>query len=369
MTETRSELARITLSVIFIGGLIGGALWVLQPFIGALIWATMIAIATWPVMLKLQSLLGGRRGAAVAVMTAGLVAVLVIPSWLVAQAAIEHADELPQAIGRLAQAHLPPPPSWLGGLPIVGERALDAWTKASGPAIGDLVKLAEPYVNEAVAWFGRHAGTVGMLLVQFIVTLVLCAVLYSGGESWAAWVRRFSRRLAGERGDRVTVLAGQAIRGVALGVVVTAVLQSVLGGIGLAIAGVPFAPVLTAVMFVFCIAQIGPILVLLAATAWVYVSIGTGWGMFMLVWALVVGLMDNVIRPVLIKRGADLPFLLIFSGVVGGLIAFGLVGIFVGPVVLAVAYTLLDDWISEEQGTAVKDERLAAAMRTSASES
>jgi predicted PurR-regulated permease PerM len=188
----------------------------------------------------------------------------------------------------------------------------------------------------------------------------MCAVLYAGGESWAAWVRRFSRRLAGERGDRVTVLAGQAIRGVALGVVLTAVLQSILGGIGLAIAGVPFAPVLTAVMFVLCIAQLGPILVLLAATAWVYATVGAGWGTFMLVWSLVVGLMDNFVRPALIKRGADLPFLLIFSGVVGGLMAFGLVGIFVGPVVLAVAYTLLDDWISDEQGAASRVDRSPA---------
>jgi predicted PurR-regulated permease PerM len=161
-------------------------------------------------------------------------------------------------------------------------------------------------------------------------------------------VRKFSRRLAGERGDRVTVLAAMAVRGVALGVVVTALLQSVLGGIGLAIAGVPFATVLTAVMFVLCIAQIGPILVLLAATAWVYSDSGAAWGTFMLVWSLVVGLMDNVVRPVLIRKGADLPFLLIFSGVVGGLVAFGVIGIFVGPVVLAVAYTLLNDWVAED---------------------
>lgn len=360
MAETRSELARITLSVIFIGGLIGGSVWILKPFIGALIWAAMIVIATWPVMLRLQSLLGARRGPAVAVMTVVLLALLVVPLWLVTQAAIEHAGDVPAAIGRLSQTHLPAPPAWLGGVPVVGERALEAWTKASGPAVGDLLQQAEPYLREVVAWFGRRAGTVGMLLVQFIVTVVMCAVLYAGGESWAAWVRRFSRRLAGERGDRVTVLAGQAIRGVALGVVLTAVLQSILGGIGLAIAGVPFAPVLTAVMLVLCIAQLGPILVLLAATAWVYATVGAGWGTFMLVWSLVVGLMDNFVRPALIKRGADLPFLLIFSGVVGGLMAFGLVGIFVGPVVLAVAYTLLDDWISDEQGAASRVDRSPA---------
>jgi predicted PurR-regulated permease PerM len=184
------------------------------------------------------------------------------------------------------------------------------------------------------------------LLLQFLLIVILSAVLYAGGEAWAAWARGFARRLADDRGDRMVVLAGQAIRGVALGVVVTALVQSILGGIGLAIVGVPFAGVLTTVMFALCIAQLGPILVLLGATAWAYHSLGAGWGTFMLVWALVVGLLDNFLRPILIKRGADLPLLLIFAGVIGGLVAFGIVGIFVGPVVLAVAYTLLDDWVA-----------------------
>jgi predicted PurR-regulated permease PerM len=352
MTGNRGELARLVLSVLFIGGLIAGSLWVLRPFLGALIWAAMIVIATWPIMLKLQSLLGGRRSVAVALMTLALLAVLVVPLALVTQALVERAGDVPALASKLSEARLPPPPQWLGDIPFVGDRALGAWESIASQRFDELLAKAAPYVRDAASWFGRQAGSIGLVLVQFVLTVVLCAVLYSGGESWAAWVRRFSRRLAGDRGDRVTVLAAQAVRGVALGVIVTAVLQSVLGGIGLAIAGVPFVSVLTAVMFVLCIAQIGPILVLLAATAWVYAYVGTGWGTFLLVWSLVVGLMDNVVRPALIKRGADLPFLLIFSGVVGGLVAFGIVGIFVGPVVLAVAYTLLDDWVSEERDTA-----------------
>jgi predicted PurR-regulated permease PerM len=152
--------------------------------------------------------------------------------------------------------------------------------------------------------------------------VILTAVLYSGGESWAAWARGFGRRLADEHGERMVLLAGGAIRGVAMGVVVTAV------------------------MFALCIAQLGPLLVLLGAAARVYYSAGAGWGTFMLVWALAVGLMDNFVRPILIRREADLPLLLIFAGVIGGLVAFGIVGIFVGPVILAVSYTLLDSWVA-----------------------
>ena len=143
----------------------------------------------------------------------------------------------------------------------------------------------------------------------------------------------------------MVVLAGQAIRGVAMGVVLTAMLQKVLSGIGLAVVGVPFASVLTVVIFVFCIAQLGPLIVMLGATTWAFHALGSGWGTLLLVWSIIVGVMDNFVRPVLIKRGADLPLLLIFAGVIGGLMAFGVVGIFVGPVVLAVAHTLLDEWV------------------------
>ena len=160
------------------------------------------------------------------------------------------------------------------------------------------------------------------------------------GEDAARWVRRFGRRLAGERGDHVVRLAGQAIRGVALGVVVTAFVQSVLGGIGLAIAGVPFAAVLTAVMFMLALAQIGAVPVLLGGLAWLWWQGDTGWLVALLIWTIVVGSLDNILRPVLIRKGADLPLLLIFAGVIGGLFAFGLLGLFVGPVLLAVAYTL-----------------------------
>ena len=151
-------------------------------------------------------------------------------------------------------------------------------------------------------------------------------------------------------------LAGQAIRGVALGVVVTAVVQSLLAGLGLLVAGIPFAAPLTALAFILCIAQVGPILVLAPAVAYLFWSGQTGWGAFLLVWTIVVGTMDNVLRPVLIKKGADLPLVLVFAGVLGGLMTFGLIGIFVGPVVLAVAHTLLEAWAKEaDEGPALEE--------------
>ena len=205
-----------------------------------------------------------------------------------------------------------------------------------------------------------EAGNFGLVGLQFLLTVVISAILYMSGDKAARYVRRFGRRLAGERGDQVVRLAGQAIRGVALGVVVTALVQSVLGGIGLAIAGVPFAGVLTAVMLMLALAQIGPLPVLAAALVWLWWSGQTGWFAALLVWTIVVGSLDNILRPVLIKRGADLPLLLIFAGVIGGLFAFGLLGLFVGPVLLAVAYTLLDSWVQEE----ISEDDVRAAVAT-----
>jgi predicted PurR-regulated permease PerM len=346
MTNQRPELGRITLSVLFIGGLIGGSLWILSPFLGAFVWATMIVVATWPLMRRIETLFGGRRTPAVAVMSLGLLAILIVPLGVALQAILGHTDEIVALLGRLPEMQLPAAPEWLGKVPLVGERAQEAWNQLAGEGFADLMVHAQPYFRSIGAWLAKHAGSFALLLVQFVLIVILSAVLYAEGESWAAWVRGFARKLADQQGDRMVVLAGQAIRGVALGVVVTALVQSILGGIGLVIVGVPFAAVLTAIMFALCIAQLGPIIVLAGATVWAYTSLGAGWATFMLVWTLVVGTLDNFLRPVLIRRGADLPLMLIFAGVIGGLIAFGVVGIFVGPVVLAVAYTLLDNWVA-----------------------
>ena len=200
-------------------------------------------------------------------------------------------------------------------------------------------------------WFVLEVGSFGMVALQFLLTLIIAAVLYLYGEAAAAGVRAFFRRIGGARGEEVVQLAGQAIRGVAYGVVVTALVQSLLGGIGLAIAGVPFVSLLTALMFVLALAQIGAVPILVCAVAWLWWDGNTGWAIALGVWSLFVGSMDNVLRPFLIRRGGRLPLLLVFTGVIGGLVAFGLVGIFVGPLVLAVSYRLLEAWVNEGDET------------------
>lgn len=347
MAQHQRELTRTLLGAIFLGALIVGSLWILRPFLAAAIWATMIVVATWPVLLWLQARLWKRRALAIAAMTGILLLVFAVPLTLAIGTIVLNADEIVARLKSIAGFRMPTPPDWVANLPFIGSKVVLAWEQAAAAGIEGLLARVMPYAGSVTQWFVAEAGNVGVLFLQFLLTLVLTALMYAGGEAAALAVGRFGRRLAGERGENAVRLAGQAIRSVALGVVVTAVVQAALGGVGLAVAGVPFAGILTAVMAFLCIAQIGPSPVLVPAVIWLYWSGETGWGTFLLVWTLIVVTMDGVLRPMLIKRGADLPLLLIFAGVIGGLLAFGLVGIFVGPVVLAVAYTLLEAWIDD----------------------
>jgi predicted PurR-regulated permease PerM len=350
MAEVQRDLTRNVLGVIFIAVLIGSSIWVLRPFLGATVWAATIVAATWPVMISIQKRLWQKRSLAVAVMTIVLLCVLVVPFTAAISTIVSKTDEIAGLARSLATLNLTPPPDWVGKLPLIGEKAVQAWERVVAAGVQEFAAKAAPYAGGVIKWFVARVGGLGMLLVEFLLTVLLAAIMYAKGESAAEGVIRFGRRLAGARGETSVRLAGQAIRGVALGVVVTALAQSALGGIGLVIAGVPFAAVLTAVMFMLAIAQIGTLPVLGLATIWHFWNGNAGWGVFLIVCTVVVGTMDNFLRPILIKKGADLPLLVIFTGVVGGLMAFGLIGLFVGPVILAVGYTLLVAWVEEGAG-------------------
>jgi predicted PurR-regulated permease PerM len=347
MSDIKNGLTRSTLAVLVIGALIVASLWILWPFLPAAIWATMIVVATWPLLLHAQSHLWNARWLSVMVMTIALILVFVAPLALAAVAIAKNADKVVGWVQSFSSASFPSPPPWLEGLPLVGSTITDLWNNVAAAGFEGLSKEAAPYAGTVTRWFVAQVGGFGILFIEFLLTVIFATIMYAKGEQAAEAAVRFGHRLAGERGEMSVRMAGLAIRGVALGVVVTALVQAVIGGIGLAICGVPFASVLTAVMFILCVAQVGPGPVLISAIIWVYWKGQTSWGTLLLVWTVGVMLIDNTLRPVLIKRSVDLPLLLIFIGVIGGLIAFGLVGIFVGPVVLAVAYTMLRAWVNE----------------------
>ena len=348
------DITRVVLSVLGISLLIGGSLWVLRPFLESLLWAVTIVDATWPLLLLLERRLGGRRGPAVAVMTLALLLVLIVPLYVAVETIVDQADRITALVRMLPTLQLPAPPQWVSDLPVVGQRVAEFWNAAATDPQEVTERLA-PHFRAALAWFGEQAGSFGSMLVKFILTVLISAILFAKGEAAVDQLCRFFRRLAGERGDAIVALAGKAIRAVALGVVVTAIVQAAIAGIGLTVVGVPYAGLLTAIAFVLCIAQLGPILAVIPGVVWLYASGSPGRGTVLLVIMVGAQVIDNVIRPLLIKRGgADLSLLLIISGVVGGLLWLGVIGLFVGPVILAVASTLLDGWITSGLGQAAQ---------------
>ncbi|HWT97089.1 MAG TPA: AI-2E family transporter YdiK [Terriglobales bacterium] len=343
-------LVRNMLAVLFVGALIGGSIWILRPFLPALIWATLLVVSTWPLMLGVQERLWNRRGLAVLVMTAALVLIVIIPMALVAAAIVDNAAVMGERLHDLTLTQIPGPPAWVADIPMVGAKLADEWQSMAALSTDDLYRYAEPWAATVGKWLIAKAGTLLLFFVHLLLTVILSALLYYRGEHVASSVRHFGRRLAGDAGEEAVKLAGQAVRAVAMGVIVTALIQTLLGGIGLFLAGVPLVAFLTAVMLVLAIAQIGAVPVLALAVAWLYWHDNMIAATVLLVWTLFVGSIDNVIRPILIKRGAHLPLILIFAGVAGGLIGFGVVGLFIGPVILAVSYTLLAGWIRDGGG-------------------
>lgn len=335
-----------TLQVFFIGLLIAAGFWTIRPFLTPLIWAIIIVVATWPAMLKVQAFLWGRRWLAVTVMSVGLLMLLVAPLSVAIISIIDKSDEIVGWIKSLSALTLASPPRWLSDVPLLGPRLVVKWQQFATASSQEVSAKLVPYSSMLVQWFVSQAGNIGMMILNFLLTVLVAAILYAKGETASAGALRLAHRLAGRQGENTLILSAQSIRGVALGVVLTALIQSVIGGIGLAIAGIP-AVLLSGVMFLLCIAQVGPGLVLIPAVVWMYWSGETLWGTVLLVFAIIACTIDNLIRPFLIKKGVELPLIVILGGVLGGLVAFGIIGIFIGPVVLAVIYTLLQAWVDE----------------------
>lgn len=344
---SKRDLTQITIGVVFILLLIAGSIWIFMPFVAALLWATIIVISTYNFMLNLQKRLWNKRGFAITVMLLLILAVILVPVALVVGTIITNSSNIMSWFDSLSQLRFQQAPDWLTAIPLVGSQLAKGWNQLSTIQNEEIIKKVVPLLQDAIRWFASAAGGFGVFMINFLITVILCGILYSKGEVAVNGIRKFAVKLAGNRGDEMVTLAGQAIKAVTMGVVITALIQSILGGISLAICGVPRAGLLTAIMFILGLAQIGALPVLLPAVIWKYSSGDPVWGSILLVLSIVAGTSDNFIRPFLIKRGADLPILLIFAGVIGGLIAFGIVGLFIGPVILAVTYTLLKAWVNE----------------------
>lgn len=339
------DMPQIVFSLLFIVLLIVASFWIVQPFVLGFAWASMVVIATWPLMIKIQGWLWGRRSLAVIAMTLILILLFIIPVALLVNSLIENSGPV---VAWATAGHLQlPEMQWLRSVPLGGKKLYSVYHNMVAGGGSAIMAKVQPYIGRTSGFLFAQAGHFGRIMLHLGLMLLFSVLLYSRGEQVGHGIRHFAFRLASRRGDAAILLAGQAIRAVALGVVVTALVQGVLGGVGLAISGIPYATILTVLMIFSCLVQLGPLVVLIPAIIWLYWSGDTTWGTVLLVWSCVVGTLDNVLRPMLIRMGADLPMILILSGVIGGLVAFGMIGLFIGPVVLAVSYRLLSVWMHE----------------------
>jgi len=350
--QASPDITRITLVVLIIGLLLVASLWTLLPFLGALIWATAIVVATWPLLLWVQRRVGGRRSIATAVMTLVMLIIFIVPFWVAIGALLDASVKGIDVVRAYLADGLGPPPTWIADIPWVGDRIAGEWQELAAAGPEALAESIRPYARSAAAWIVSITGGFGSVFLHFLLTIIIAAILYAQGELAAKGVLAFARRIGAQRGEQSVRLAGAAVSSVALGVVVTALVQTALVGLGLWVSGVPHPGLLTAVSFVLSIAQLGPFPVLIPAVIWMYSTGNFVWATALLVWSVPVGLLDNFLRPVLISRGVDLPLLLIIAGVIGGLIGFGVIGLFIGPVILAVTYRSLQAWIGENTARA-----------------
>ena len=329
--------------------LIIGCAAVLWPFLTVLVWAMILSFSTWPVYAYFRRLVGGRATLAATLMTLLVTLVLLAPFAVVVAGLAENADELAEMAQKLMREGLPDPPEWIKELPLVGVSADAYWRSFvddGARLIGELSKLLQPLRPALTA--------VGAALAQGLLLLALSVFLafffFRDGEAAAARLQTAMARVAGTRAQHLIGITTGTITGVVYGILGTALAQGLLAAIGFAISGVPGASLLGLATFFLSIVPFGPPLLWIPAAMWLFYHGAVGWAIFLALWGLiVVSGVDNVMKPLIISRGSDLPFVLVFLGVLGGIVAFGFLGVFLGPTLLAVGYRLLIEWSEVEQ--------------------
>jgi predicted PurR-regulated permease PerM len=335
--EQIAQVAAITVLVV-------GCLLVLQPFVTALLCAAIVCFSTWPIYQRIEQWLRGRRWLAALVMTLLLILVIVLPLTLLAFTLADDAADMIEQVREYFAQGLPPPPDWIASIPLVGENIDLNWREmaASREKLTELLKkLVQPAQQGALK--------VGLILGEGVLQLSLATFIgfffYRDGAALIEAARSALNRVAGDLAPGLFLTVGGTINGVVYGIIGTAIAQGVVAVIGFLIAGVPGALLLGFLTFLLSMVPVGPPLIWGGATAWLVFQDQIGWAVFMAVWGFfVVSGIDNVIKPLIISRGSSLPFVLVFLGVFGGVIAFGFVGIFLGPTLLAVGYSLARLW-------------------------
>lgn len=339
------KIAAILLLILAIG-----CFMVLRPFLSALLWAAILCSSTWPIYARVERLLGGRRAAAAAVMVACASVLFLLPLAALASRLAAEVTQAAAVASRWMEVGPPGPPAWVKTLPLVGAR-FDAYWQEVAYDGAKLVADLRAYVGPAREWLLSTGMRLGAGVTELILALLISFFFYRDGMAGAQALRSALVRVGGATAERLFALAVATIKGVVYGVLGTNLVQSMLAALGLRIAGVPGALVLSFVLFFLTLIPLAPALVFVPAILWLAHEGATASAVFLSAWYVVVFiLMEGALRSYLISRGGELPLLLVFLGMLGGIVTFGLLGIFLGPTLLAVGYALLREWNAAERG-------------------
>jgi predicted PurR-regulated permease PerM len=382
---------------------------VLRPFITAVLWAVVMCFSLWPVQRRLTSWLGNRRTLAALLTTMMIMLVLVVPFAVIGFSLADDARALGRATVKWVEAGPPKPPTWLEKIPVVGGQAKSYWVEFAADSAELIQQVKEAasemsmvHTNQVVpvapepapelaappspppsmeesklvqrlqrlfasarSWLFRAGLAIGRGVVEVALSVFLAFFMFRDGAAVAERLTTGVGRIAGERGKHLLEVAGNTVRGVVYGILGTALVQGALAGIGFFIAGVPGAALLGLLTFFLSVVPVGPPLVWVPAVIWLFHQGSTGWAIFMLAWGFGVSSVDNVVKPWLISQGSHMPFILIFFGVIGGALAFGFIGVFLGPTLLAVTYRMIEEWSAVSSATASLKEVAAGENQAS----
>jgi len=318
-----------------------------QPFIMPVLWGVIIAVAVEPLIGKLARQMGGRRKMAAILFALVVIAALVIPSVMLVSSSIDTVQSVAASLEN-DTLKVPPPPARVEGWPIIGPSLHKSWSLASSNLEAALHKFAPQLKAAAGALLGKIGGG-AKAVFMFIISVAIAGALLATAEKGTTVMARIVSRFAGDKSDDIVTLGTATIRGVMQGVIGVAVIQAVLSAIGMLMVGVPAAGLWAGLVMILAIIQLPPVIVLGPIAAWVFTFAETTPAVLFLIWALLVSGCDGFLKPILMGRGVDAPMLVILIGALGGMMLSGIIGLFVGAVVVAITYTLFMAWVAEDE--------------------
>ena len=349
-SDGKQSVQRAVETAIRLGLVLLLAIWcflIVEPFIIPILWGMIIAVASYPIYGWMLAKLGGRSKLAATLFTLLALALLITPTVMLMGTVADTTQALSRDLhdGSLT---IPPPPESVKEWPIVGEDLSTFWSAASNNLGAALTPIA-PQLKAAAGWLLSTAAGAGIGVLQFVISIIIAGVILANAVSFGGFLKALATRLTGDRGEEFATLASKTVRSVAQGVLGVALIQSLLAGIGMLAAGVPGAGLWALLVLLLAVVQLPPILILAPIILYVFSASSTTVAVVFMVWSIVVSMSDAFLKPLLLGRGVEVPMLIILVGAIGGMIYSGIIGLFVGAVVLALGYELFNAWLKQGQ--------------------